>query len=332
MSSFLWGNWGMIPLHDAAVRICAAGRITPNEVGNLRPLIWSRPELTDHELRELVMISEALDTPCPEFTDFFAEAVTHFLLRQTQPNYYLQDQMLDWVERRLAPEGVIDARPKLEAMVRVLEQAVNAPERYKQWVLDAIERAVLTGQGPTRDKDNFSPGVVDRDDATYLRRVLFARGGKGATHVTADEAEMLFRIKDIVREALNSADFETLFVQCCGNFVLAHAGKTMLDAAAAIRLERVMDDHRPHIARFLLRIGEMDDLSKALGWMLRGEGSEHDRAVADAARISAEETAWLKARIVIDGRTDRYEKALLTFLADEAGDLPPVLEQLRRAG
>jgi hypothetical protein len=33
--------------------------------------------------------------------------------------------------------------------------------------------------------------------------------------------------------------------------------------------------------------------------------------------------------IAADGQTDEYEKALLTFIIEESGNLPPVLEALR---
>jgi hypothetical protein len=242
----------------------------------------------------------------------------------------LKDHLAEWLEERLIHDGRLGSYTELETLVRILEQAENAPERFKRWTLAEIERSILTGQGPTRLGGNISPGVVDTDDAKYLRRTLFARAGFGALAVTVEEAEMLFRIKDTTKDSLNAPEWDALFVQAAANFIQAHVGRAMLTEADKARLERVMDENRPHIGRFLGRMGDMSNLAQTLGF---GEKPRDlDAEIAEASQITPSEAGWLRSQIAADKRTDRYEKALLAFLSDEAGGLPDALEHLRAAG
>ncbi len=310
-------------------RVAQERSIAASDITALRGMVWGKPELIDADMRMLAEINRHIKIPSPEFTDFFAEAIVHFTLRQTDPKYMLKDHLADWLEERLIHDGRLGSYTELETLVRILEQAENAPDRFKRWTLAEIERSILTGQGPTRLGGNISPGVVDTDDAKYLRRALFARSGFGALAVTVEEAEMLFRIKDTTKDSLNAPEWDALFVQAAANFIQAHVGKAMLTEADKSRLERVMDDNRPHIGRFLGRMGDMSKLAQTLGFA-RNERDLEDE-IAAANQITASEAGWLRVQIAADGRTDRYEKALLTFLADEAGGLPQALEHLRQA-
>jgi hypothetical protein len=144
-------------------------------------MVWGKPELVDADMRMLIEINRHIKIPSPDFTDFFAEAIVHFTLRQTEPKYFLKDHLAEWLEERLIHRwSVWAAIPSWKRWCALLEQAENAPDRFKRWTLAEIERSILTGQGPTRLGGNISPGVVDTDDAKYLRRTLFARAGFGA--------------------------------------------------------------------------------------------------------------------------------------------------------
>ena len=48
-----------------------------------------------------------------------------------------------------------------------------------------------------------------------------------------------------------------------------------------------------------------------------------------SSALSFEEAAWLKTHIAADGDIDIYENALLTFVIDEVGNLPSMLDSLR---
>lgn len=317
------------PFQMIVDRVAQERSISPEDITALRGMVWGKPELIDADMRMLAEINRHIKIPSAEFTDFFAEAIVHFTLRQTDPKYVLKDHLADWLEERLIHDGRLGSYTELETLVRILEQAENAPDRFKRWTLAEIERSILTGQGPTRLGGNISPGVVDTDDAKYLRRALFARAGFGALAVTVEEAEMLFRIKDTTKDSLNAPEWDALFVQAAANFIQAHVGKALLSEADKSRLERVMDENRPHIGRFLGRMGDMSNLAQTLGFGRKER--DVDAEIAAANQISASEAGWLRVQIAADGRTDRYEKALLAFLADESDGLPQALEHLRQA-
>jgi hypothetical protein len=57
--------------------------------------------------------------------------------------------------------------------------------------------------------------------------------------------------------------------------------------------------------------------------------TSQDHPSVGTSPLTPEEAGWLKENIVRDGQTDDLEKALMTFIIDEVGNLPPQLEGLR---
>ena len=95
---------------------------------------------------------------------------------------------------------------ELEAMVRIIERAENTPDRLKDYVLAAVERAVLDGTGPTRCGGTIEPGCITAAECALIRRTIFAAGGESPAAVSQREAEMLYRLKDATLDAPNAPE------------------------------------------------------------------------------------------------------------------------------
>ena len=52
--------------------------------------------------------------------------------------------------------------------------------------------------------------------------------------------------------------------------------------------------------------------------------------VGSKRQLTTDEVSWLKTHIALDGGTDPFEKALMTFILDEIGSLPGPLADLNR--
>jgi hypothetical protein len=308
-------------------RISASGRVTPQDVMALRPIIWNDGQIGPDEADALFVINDACYAKCPEWHDFFVEAGAVYLVEQAQPVGYIDDAKAAWLMARIDRDGKVDGSAELELIVKSLEAALNAPDSLKTYALAQIERVVLTGEGPTRAGAVLRPGTVEEAEVALLRRIFFARGSDGSGLISAAEANVLFAIKQATRGAENASAWQQIFVQMVGNHIMAHQGYQPLPIERARALEHFMDDNLPNIGRFLARMEAAIARPASIYGALNGAPVEdHNADVAADRAMTAEEAHWLKLHIAADGELDSLERALLAFILDESGPLPAELE------
>jgi hypothetical protein len=305
---------------EIARQAAADGLITPDEILALRRDGWGDGRIAPEEADAVFAINDALAERSAEWCDFFVEAIGEYVLNTWEPKGYVTDEQAAWLIRKVAGDGRLDSVVELELLVRLLERAANAPDRLKAFVLEQIERAVTTGTGPTRDGGSLSNAGVTEAECRVLRRVIFAGGGDRPAAVSRNVAEMLFRLKDATLGAANAPEWQRLFVQGVGNYLMGYASPdAQLSRERAAELEAFMADAHSSIGRFMLRMakGVPSGFRSAFGG--GREGPNREEQVADAGRVTGEEQAWLDSRIHADGETDGYERALLKFIAEETG-------------
>ena len=302
---------------DIARQAAADGAVSADEILALRRAGWGDGAISSVEAEAVMTLNDALAARTAEWCDFFVEAIGEFVINGSEPKGYVGDDTAHWLISRLDRDGRLDSMAELELLVRVLERAANAPEHLKTYTLAQIEKAVLTGTGPTRGGDELSPNCVGDAEARLLRRVLFAAGGDAPAAVSRAEAELLFRLKDASRGAANGPEWKRLFVQGVGNYLMGYVSPTaQIDRARAAELETFVADHDSHVGRFLGRMAKASP--NAFGAVFGRKGAERDRfaELAAAERVTREESAWLESHIHADGEVDEYEQALLDFLAE----------------
>lgn len=306
---------------ELARQAAADGVITAEEVLAMRRAAWPDGRIDQTEAEAILAINEVVSDKSAEWTDFLVEAVGEYVLNGTEPRGYVADETADWLIARLDHDGRLDSVAELELLVRVLEKALGTPDRLKDYALAQIERAVLTGEGPTRDGGTLSTGSITEAECKLLRRVIFASGGDRPSAVSQREAEMLFRLKDASLGAPNAAEWQRLFVQGVGNYLQGWTGGRPLSRDRAAQLESFMNDHSHGLGSFFGRMSQVG--ASDLAWAARdvfGGSKPADRdyageADSDAA-LTSPEKAWLNGRIEADGRTDPLEEALIAFLAE----------------
>src|SRR6187200_2979637 len=211
---------------EIARQAAAGGTITAEEILALRRAGWSDGTMSPHEAEALFALNDALAEPGAEWSDFFVEAIGEFVINGTAPRGYVSEDNAAWLIARIDRDGALQGMTELELLVRVLERGTNAPDRLKVYVLDQLERAVLTGSGPTRRGGGLDAGCVSEAEATILRRVLFAPAGDGPAAVSCAEAEMLFRLKDATLDAANDPEWKRMFVQGVANYLQGVASRS----------------------------------------------------------------------------------------------------------
>jgi hypothetical protein len=302
---------------DLAQRAAADAAISAEEIQSLRQAGWCDGWITPDEADAIVAAHDQITVKTKEWSEFFVEALCEFAVNGVSPSGYVDDAGAEWLIARLNRDGRIDNLDELELVVRILEKARNVPDRFKRFALEQIEQAVVTGKGPTRDGGAFDPGCINATESALLRRMIFATGGDRPGAVSLAEAEMLFRLKDVTLGAANAPEWQTLFVQGVANYLETYTSETaQLSRERAAELELFMNDTRSGVGSFVARMAKAK-LSGFREIFARGTERDRDGEIAAAAEITAEEQAWLQARIEADGQEDELEAALLAFLGDK---------------
>lgn len=305
-----------------AEQAVADGEISADEISALRREGWSNGAIDADEADAIFVLNNHLAGSDAEWSDFFVEALSDYIVHSVEPRGYIDEDQTDWLIERIDRDGRLDSLTELELLVKVIEKAIGVPERLKAYALDQIEQAVLTGSGPTRDGGALEAGKVTNAEAGLLRRMIFAGGGDRPAAVSRREAEMLFRLKDAALGADNAPDWKRLFVQGVGNYLRGFGGTDPLTRERAAELEAFMNSSAPGIGGFFRTMfGHAVQSSVSDGFAaLRAEAAppRHiELDVAAAAQVTGSEQHWLQAQIDADRQTDELEKALLEFLAEE---------------
>ncbi len=297
--------------------IAADGAITPQEILSLRQTGWSDGVISPEEAEAVFAINDRVAAPTEEWSDFFVEALSEFVVNGLEPKGYVEPSQADWLISRIDHNGHLDSLTELELLVKVLEKAVNVPQRLKDYGLAQIEQAVLTGEGPTRAGGALEKGNVTAGEVALLRRMIFAQAGDRPAAVRQSEAEMLFRLKDAALAADNAPEWRRLFVQGVGNYLMAFSSYEPLSNERAAQLEKFMGSATPSLLGFAARMVRADIGSGMRAVFGRkGVSPDQNAALASAAEVTHQENTWLQGQIDANDQLDAYDQALLDFLKE----------------
>jgi len=309
---------------DLTVQIAGDGRITAEEIIELRRMGWADGRMSPDEAESLFVTNETTDQPTREWCDFFVEALTSFVVDTVEPRGYVDAEMADELIARIDRDGRIGTMAELELLVRVIEVARSVPQTLRAYALRQIEEAVIMGDGPTRH-GSLEPCGINQTEVALLRRMIFGTGSEAPAGVSKAEAEMLFRIKDATLYEVNCPDWQDLFVKGVAQFLLGFAGDEAPSPERMRELEAFMTHEGAGIGSFLGRIARAEvETGFASLLELGSEGREPLDDWDDDAEASAQfmqsEQGWLQDMLEIDEDLDDLEKALIAFIDAETGE------------
>lgn len=304
-----------------AQRAAADGQIAADELLALRRQGWGDGIITRGEAEALFALNASLKERSPEWCDFFVEAIGEFVLNGTEPRLQCNDEEAEWLIGQIDHDGRLESLVELETLVRIIERAENTPDRLKNYVLAQVERAVLTGTGPTRCGGDLSATHISAAECRIIRRVIFASGGHGPAAVTRHDAEMLFRLKDETLAEENAAEWDDLFIDGVANFlkgfVLDHA---QVSHERKRELEAFVADNSASVGRFMGRVAkEAPHVANHFGKVFgkKKPGTDYAALAAAGEEITDYENDWLEKMIDADGKVDELESRLIARLAAE---------------
>ena len=280
---------------DFAAALKAGAAISAEDVLEVRRWAWPDGAISTAEAEALFELNRSAKDKAPEWDDFFVEAMTEHVVNQTAPRGYVDEARAAWLIGQVDRDGT---PVELALVVKIVETALNCPASLKSWALGRIEAGVLAN------------GVIDAAEVDLLRRLVFAAGGEGALGVGADEAELLWRLKDATLGADNAPGWKTLFVQAVGNHLMAYSSYRPLERDEAARLDSFVADHRASVLGFFARMARTSPRAFRPGV----PPIDRDAAVAAANAVTPDEEKWLEAHVDADGARDPLEQALLAFV------------------
>lgn len=304
-----------------AQRAAADGQIAADELLALRRQGWGDGIIHRDEAEALFALNNSLTHRSPEWCDFFVEAIGEFVLNGTPPRLQCSDEEAQWLIDQIDHDGVVESMVELETIVRIIERAENTPNRLKHYVLAQVERAVLTGTGPTRCGGALSATHISAAECRIIRRVIWASGGHGPAAVTRYDAELLFRLKDETLAEENAAEWDDLFIDGVANYLKGFTlQNAQLSHARKLELEAFIADNQANVGRFMGRVAKeapqvMNHFGKVFG--KKKPGTDYAALAAAGEAITDYENAWLEKMIDADGEVDELESRLIARLAAE---------------
>ncbi|HCF25219.1 MULTISPECIES: hypothetical protein [unclassified Novosphingobium] len=314
-----------IEFGDLTTQIAGDGRITNEEILELRRLGWADGKMSPDEAESLFVANETAAETTPEWCDFFCDALTSFVVYAVEPRGYVDAEMAEELVSRVDRDGRVGTMAELELLVRVIEVATSVPQALRDYALKQIEEAVVLGEGPTRH-GALSPHGVNATEVTLLKRLIFGTGSERPAGVSKAEAELLFRIKDATLHDANAPEWTDLFVKGVAQFLLGFGGHEALSEDRAAELESFMAREGQGVGGFLGRMASAAPNASGFGSLLKIGGDEADYleewddSAESAASLEPAEHSWLQDMLEADEDLDELEKALIAFIDAETGE------------
>ncbi len=308
-------------LAAALVSVGAGGYVSAKDVTLLRQGVFKDGIVSDDELDALFALGERAPEGDAEWAHFFAEAAADFYLREEEPHGYFTDEEFQTLKARVTRDGASASALELGLLVRLLETAKSVPDAMSGFVADQIKAEIAAKKAGPR---------VSAQDASLVRRFIFAVGGAGNVAVTRREAELLFDIADMTAGAKNDAAWTELFVKAVANHLMCAIGYEPPSRDEALSTQKFMADRTVSVGGFFKRMieGSLSGL-KADGPSAQAERNAA-RAIAAAAaeKVTETESDWFADRIGRDGALHADERALVEHLKGLGAELPPKLKSI----
>jgi hypothetical protein len=316
--------------------LLARGAVHADDVLMLRRSFYRDGHISPAEAEALFTINRCCPEQDVEWSDFFTEALTDFVVHQALPQGYVTAQNADWLVDRISEDGIVQTMTELELLIKVIAAARWSPERLVRFALEQVKHAVVDGRGPLRAGSALEPGRITEAETVLVRRMLYAFGGDGNIAISRAEAEVLLDINDATSGADNDAAWSDLFVKAIANHLMAASGYSVPTRDEALKQDEGLE------SRGELSIGSV--LTGMLGSGLKDiigayqeqtweelalERIEQQRvAMITSEPVTEPEAQWLADRIGRDGHLHENEKALLRFLKQESPHLHESLKPL----
>ncbi|WP_172746161.1 hypothetical protein [Neorhizobium sp. T7_12] len=145
----------------------------------------------------LFALNDSCPEQSPEWSTYFVEGLTAYLVRGREPMGRIDDAKAGWLMRTIAADGAVRSALELELLLHAMEMASEVPESLSAFALDQIRLALEPGaRGAYRAIRPASAGIT-AFDLTYIWRVLRGATERGRLMLSPVEALVLREIDEL---------------------------------------------------------------------------------------------------------------------------------------
>ncbi|MEM8541322.1 MAG: hypothetical protein AAGF25_10240 [Pseudomonadota bacterium] len=327
---------GELQMNSVLAGMAGKSRLAADDVLVLRREAFADGKIDRAEAEALFAIDYSVKEKSAEWSEFFVEAVTDYLVFSEAPEGHISKDNANWLIRAISHDGVVDNATEFEVLMRGMEKSDSMPAALSGFALRQVQNTVVDGEGPLAGDRSVAKGVVTAGDVKLLRRVLYSYSSDGGLGISRPEAEVLFDINDQTAEAQNDPAWTDLFSKAIAFSLMASVSHVANDREEALRREQWLDDTSVDVTGFMAGIFSgglksyfkmlKSDTSVEAAYRARNEAFE--AANAESEVIDAVEAEWLVERIGRDGVLHANELALIEFLKKESPDVHPSLKPL----
>ncbi|MBB4064893.1 hypothetical protein [Gellertiella hungarica] len=183
--------------------IAGKGKINARDVAMLKADLFPEGVMDAEGAVLLFALHASCRETCPEWADFFVNALTRFIIDECHPKGTLDETNAFWLERMLAADGVIASPLELRLLNEVIARADHVPDSLKVFALSQIRHALHDGHGAYAQSRSGPLRGIGADDMDYARRIIEAGTEEGDRQPSAALHRVLLAIDAVTQPGLN---------------------------------------------------------------------------------------------------------------------------------
>lgn len=177
--------------------VAGKGRIVADDIFMLRRYAFPDGIRSCEDVLTLFAIHESSPERSPEWTAYFVESLTAYLVHGTEPAGIIDEAKAGWLMRTIAADGAVRSAPELEFLLHAMEVASEVPESLSAFALDQIRLALdPDARGAYHASRPAAEGITAHDLA-YVWRVLRGALERGRLMLSPLEARVLREIDEL---------------------------------------------------------------------------------------------------------------------------------------
>jgi hypothetical protein len=177
--------------------IAGKGRIVADDILMLRKYAFPDGICSSEDALALLALNDSCPGQSAEWSTYFVESLTAYLVRGTEPIGRIDDAKAGWLMRTIAADGAVRSALELELLLHAMEVASDVPESLSAFALDQIRLALEPGaRGAYRSIRPASAGIT-AFDLTYIWRILRGATERGRLMLSPVEALVLRGIDEL---------------------------------------------------------------------------------------------------------------------------------------
>lgn len=318
-------------LNTILTRIESEGVIVEDDIIALRRVIYGDNHVARNEIDRLFDANNSTMPKSDTWPDFFVAAITNFLVHQSRPVGYVDEDTAKWFIERISTDGHIETETELRALMAVLRDAKDATDALVEFALEEVKSAILNGEGQIARNRSCETCHISLEDVRLIDQVLYASGGDDHIKVTRKEAEILFDLNDACTPLADAAEaWQSIFVNAITNCMMFHTPFQHPTREEALRQENWLKARGDLNIGGLIHQVSLDKMLDTVSGRDRKAEAQQDLIEAEiikrSERIDGDEALWLTQRIARDGVLNDNERALLKHIENMSPDIHDTLK------